>query len=159
MPTSHPTPNDIERGQRFKEARLNGKRTKGLSQRAAAAVVGVDKTTLVRWENGTRAPRPDQLALARVAYGCDAEWLMTGRGENEAVQAARPRNGEWLRFEQWLRTQPEAQLAEPWMLDTLQSMTFPPTHRPSIETYRRVLLVLVASRPKSERAPRMAASG
>lgn len=60
------------------------RRTKGLSQAALAALVGVQRSAVTHWESRTgKRPTVEHLiALARTT-NVDFEWLATGRGDSK----------------------------------------------------------------------------
>lgn len=63
-------------------ARINQARTAaGLSQAALAASIGVDRSTVARWErNNAVVPKVGHLGKIALATGVSLEWLATGRG-------------------------------------------------------------------------------
>lgn len=63
-------------------ARINQARTAaGLSQSALAASIGVDRSTVARWErNNAVVPTVGHLGKIALATGVSLEWLATGRG-------------------------------------------------------------------------------
>lgn len=55
----------------LKSARVN----KGLSQKAAAAVIGVSNKTLSSWENGITTPTADKIPVICNLYGVPYDQL------------------------------------------------------------------------------------
>ena len=53
----------------------------GLSQVSFAERLGIDKSTVWRWEKGTSTPSPLELAYIAKEFGLRLEWLLTGEGE------------------------------------------------------------------------------
>ncbi len=52
---------------RFAELRKKAK----LSQEEASATLGVDRSTVAKWETGAAFPRGDKLPAVASAYGCE----------------------------------------------------------------------------------------
>lgn len=48
----------------------------GLSQRKAASMLGVDPTTLSKWEKGTSMPKADQINTICALYGVTYDMLI-----------------------------------------------------------------------------------
>ncbi|WP_368234657.1 helix-turn-helix transcriptional regulator [Anaerotruncus rubiinfantis] len=55
----------------LKAARVNA----GLKQREAAKAVGVDVTTIIKWENGKTVPRADQLQTLCRVYNTPIDFI------------------------------------------------------------------------------------
>lgn len=70
-------------GARISEAREGAR----LSQDEAAKRIGIDKSTLSRYERGRVSPTAEVLMLMAVTMGVSADWLLTGEGVKE--------RGEW----------------------------------------------------------------
>ena len=67
------------------------RREKGLSQRAAAADLGISQGQLSNFENGAREPGPDFICRACDYYGVSADFLLgrVGPDGESAVRRAR----------------------------------------------------------------------
>jgi len=50
---------------------------RGVSQKALAQTIGVNETTIIRWEKGQTSPTVAQVAKLCSALGCDIGDLMT----------------------------------------------------------------------------------
>src|SRR5258708_28405619 len=61
------------------------------SQEQAAATIGVDRKTYIRWEQGQNSPQPGTLELACQAYELSAEAL----GFTDDKQALENESQEW----------------------------------------------------------------
>lgn len=59
----------------------------GLTQRELAAELGVDKSTVVRWEGGGSIPQ-EQIIAMRSLFGCDIDWLLGVTEQRRTIVAA-----------------------------------------------------------------------
>ena len=123
------------RGKRIRDARLAA----GLTVRDVSVAVGVDKSTIGRWESGEIAPRDHSERLAEVLRTTDVH-IFYG-------QAVAP---ELMEFEASLRGTPEAALAKPWVLQNLRRLRL---EAPTVATYRRMFFALLAEGPRDKDAP------
>lgn len=63
-------------------------KTRGeLTQAEFAAMLGVDRKTVVRWEAGERMPDGDSLLALFVRFQADPGWLLTGAGSAPPLSA------------------------------------------------------------------------
>lgn len=58
--------------------------TKGMPQREFAAALGVDRTTVAKWETGAALPRADMLPKIAKLLGCTISDLFEERKEADA---------------------------------------------------------------------------
>lgn len=54
--------------------------SRGLTQSALAARLGVARSQITLWETGGRNPSPTSVTQLALALGIDVEWLATGQG-------------------------------------------------------------------------------
>lgn len=71
-------------GKRLKQAR----RAKKLTQPDVASLIGVDFTTISKWENGHVEPGREQIVKLASLYGVSTEYLMGSVAEKEEVEEA-----------------------------------------------------------------------
>lgn len=57
---------------------------KGMQQREFAAALGVDRTTIAKWETGAALPRADMLPKIAKLLGCTISDLFEERKEADA---------------------------------------------------------------------------
>ena len=74
-------------GQRFRLARDCA----GITRRQAAAIFGVDQTTVYRWETGDIGMSLDTQIQAATEFGVDRNWLVFGEG---AAPKRKPQNAK-----------------------------------------------------------------
>jgi transcriptional regulator with XRE-family HTH domain len=65
--------------------------SRGLTQAALGARLGVTRSQVTLWETGGRNPSPTSLKQIALALGVAVEWLVTGRG---SAKPAHPPNRE-----------------------------------------------------------------
>lgn len=65
--------------------------SRGLTQAALGARLGVTRSQITLWETGGRNPSPTSLKQIALALGVAVEWLATGKG---SAKPAHPPNGE-----------------------------------------------------------------
>ena len=58
---------------------------KGVSQEIVAEVCGISRVTLARYENGSRIPKAENIALLAAYYGVTSDYIL-GRDQDEAAQ-------------------------------------------------------------------------
>lgn len=125
---------DSDRGARFQAAR---ERT-GLSQQAAgSAAGGVAQPTISRWERGESVDWETALKVAAV-YDVEITWLMTGETDKSKLPpppSVGPPYPAWEEFE----ATPEAQKADPDMLDDLRRLRWRDGQQPSLTNYLLLL--------------------
>ena len=54
----------------------NAREKIGMTQQAAAAELGVDRTTITKWETGKSLPRAEMLLKIAKLYGCSISDLL-----------------------------------------------------------------------------------
>lgn len=59
----------------FSERLIKMRRERGLSQRAAASLIGIQPTSLSSYESGRKSPNLEIAAKIAAAYGCSLDWL------------------------------------------------------------------------------------
>ena len=74
-------------GDKLKQARL----AKGLTQREAAEIAGVDSSYISRYESGQRDPSALALRGLATIYGVTVDWL-TGQADEPTAPPVAPRN-------------------------------------------------------------------
>ena len=72
----------------FSETMASLRRARGLSQRTAAADLGISQAQLSHYENGVREPGLDFLCRACDYYGVTADYLL-GREERSEIEERR----------------------------------------------------------------------
>jgi len=65
-------------GERLKQVRL----TSGLTQKQFAERIQSSQSTVVRLEAGTRMAEAFLVKLIAEQFGCNVEWLVTGKGRS-----------------------------------------------------------------------------
>lgn len=124
---------DAARGKRIQAMREAAK----LTQSKVAQRLGVDTSSVSRWERGQGLRAPVAAKLARL-LGTTAEYLISGG----AVMNTEPPYEAWRAFLGWLETAPDRAHVEPWMLDALRGLRGKPGKEPTIESYQRALFAL-----------------
>ena len=59
----------------FSERLLQARRDRNLSQRAAAALIGIQAASLSSYESGRNSPNLEIASKIAAAYGCSLDWL------------------------------------------------------------------------------------
>lgn len=62
------------------------RKNKDLTQVELAKELGVDQSTVVRWEAGGSIPQ-EKLVMMRALFGCDLDWLLGVSDERKTVRA------------------------------------------------------------------------
>lgn len=62
------------------------RKNKDLTQVELAKELGVDQSTVVRWEAGGSIPQ-EKLVMMRTLFGCDLDWLLGVSDERKTVRA------------------------------------------------------------------------
>ena len=75
---TYPSAADLARGDRIRALRNRMNST----PQEVATEVGVDKTTINRWENGVSIPREESLTALAQYFGVDENYLRYGKKEN-----------------------------------------------------------------------------
>lgn len=123
--------------ERLRDAR----KAKGLSMDAAAAKLGVSKTSISRWEAGELTPRDHWAEIERV-YGRSRLDLEFGVAEEHAGDPPYP---GWTEFLDWLEESPFRSSAEPWMLTSMRRLRVPADLVMTADGYRTILLAYIAA--------------
>lgn len=75
----------------FSERLIQARREKGLSQRAAAALIGIQAASLSSYESGRKSPNLEIAVKIATAYGCSLDWLCgTVKTENFSEKNKNP---------------------------------------------------------------------
>lgn len=65
-------------GEAIRERLVQARQHLKLSQQEVAAVMGVSRQTISKWEIGKASPNPRELAELCVTYGVSTDWILTG---------------------------------------------------------------------------------
>jgi transcriptional regulator with XRE-family HTH domain len=124
------------RGKRLAQAR----RAAGLTQRKTAERLGVEHSTVSRWEAGEAWPLRRSLEALLKLYDATEQQILFG----EATQGAPddPPYAAWPEFLAWLEGRPERQFTKPWMLDNLRNFRPPAPLEPTVDNYKALLFPL-----------------
>lgn len=125
-------PRKKEVGARMRRARENAK----LTQREAAARMGVEQSTVHRWEKGKLSPREHWVDVQR-EYGVTRLAIEYGIG---VAVDSEPPYVAWGGFLDWLESAADRPVeVAPWMLEWLRAQRFPAGSEPSVKTYQNLL--------------------
>ncbi len=110
----------------------------GIQQNEAAKAFDVDPTTVYRWERKGVIPRSKWAAIERV-YNTTQGAIERGELVGGNGASSEPPYPAWQDFKEWLQTAAIRKQVEPWMLDSLRRIPFPPSNPPRRSTYRSIL--------------------
>jgi transcriptional regulator with XRE-family HTH domain len=128
---------DPKRGQRLKELRQR----RGLTQVQLAHELGVEKSTVSRWETGEVFPRDNLRALCQL-HGCDPEYITFGIEAADDVETY-PAFEEFL---EWLQGSPYEKITPKWMVEALRTLRprLPADVEPNLEVYKHLHQAMLA---------------
>lgn len=121
---------------------LAARKAKGLSLGAAASAIGVDKSTIQRWQSGELQPRDHWPRVCEV-YGVTKMAMLFG--VDGPVDQEPPYEG-WREFETWLETADMRHMVQPWMLKTLRAIRAGEGLTLPAPVYQQLLVVLLGAR-------------
>lgn len=135
---------DEARGQRLKDLRSR----RGLTQQQVANDLGVDKSSVSRWEQGDVFPREYLRQLCEL-YGSDPAYVtfgVAGADDFETYAA-------FDEFLKWLRGSPYDAITQKWMIEALRTlrMDLPADVEPDLEVYKHFIQGLLAMRKPNKR--------
>lgn len=64
------------------------RKKRGYSQESVAAAIGVERSTIAKWETGIAKPRIDNLLALSELYKCGVNELLDTSQENESINEA-----------------------------------------------------------------------
>lgn len=128
---------DQQRGVRMRAAR----EAANLTLQGVANRIGVDKSTVWKWEHGQHRADDKHIEALSKLYGVTPEHLMFG--VNPSDDTEHEAFGEFLL---WLKTATVRDAVQPWMTEALRTakIQLPPETEPTLETYKQLLFALFA---------------
>lgn len=127
---------DSEAEKRAVGGRLRAAReAKGLSMNAAGTAIGVDKSTVQRWERGEILPRDHWDDVAKI-YGRTRFWLEFGVEPEPGVSD--PPYRDWSAFLDWYEGVRERYAVKPWVLHNLRRFRIEDGRSIPLESYKRL---------------------
>jgi transcriptional regulator with XRE-family HTH domain len=127
-----------DRGKRLAQARRNAK----LTQRKVAERLGVEHSTVSRWEAGEAWPVRRSLEAVLKLYDASEQEILFGEGAADSAAMDDPPYAAWPEFLAWLESRPERQFTKPWMLENLRKFRCPPPSEPTVDNYKALLFPL-----------------
>jgi len=128
---------DPRRGQRLRDLR----KRRGLTQLQVAIELGVEKSSVSRWESGGVFPRDNINGLAAL-YQTDPEYISFGIETVDDIETY-PAFDEFL---EWLKVSPYAKITPAWMVEALRTLRprLPADVEPNLEVYKHLHQAMLA---------------
>jgi len=128
---------DPRRGERLRELR----KKRGLTQLQVAVELGVEKSSVSRWESGDVFPRDNLNGLAAL-YQTEPEFITFGIETVDDLDTY-PAFGEFLT---WLAGSPYAKITPQWMVEALRTLRprLPADAEPNLEVYQHLHRAMLA---------------